>query len=38
LLSERYLQGCIQFSSSPEAGTTFYARYPLRPMPRWLAM
>ena len=37
LLSERYLQGHVEFSSSPEAGTTFYARYPLRPMPRWLA-
>lgn len=38
LLSERYLQGSVEFSSSLEAGTTFYARYPLRPMPRWLTM
>ena len=36
LISERYLQGSVEFSSSPEAGTTFYARYPLQPRPRWL--
>jgi signal transduction histidine kinase len=29
LLSERYLQGCVCFTSSPEEGTTFRARYPL---------
>ncbi len=29
LLSERYLQGRVWFTSSPEEGTTFYARYPL---------
>ncbi len=29
LLSERYLQGQISFTTSPEQGTTFVARYPL---------
>jgi K+-sensing histidine kinase KdpD len=29
LLSERYLNGSVGFSSSPEHGTTFVARYPL---------
>jgi signal transduction histidine kinase len=29
LLSERYLQGSVAFTSTPAAGTTFYARYPL---------
>jgi signal transduction histidine kinase len=29
LLSERYLRGRVAFTTSPEAGTTFYARYPL---------
>ncbi len=28
LLTERYLQGSIEFISSPEEGTTFRARYP----------
>jgi signal transduction histidine kinase len=30
LLSERYLQGNITFTTSPEGGTTFTGRYPLR--------
>ncbi|MFA6002432.1 MAG: HAMP domain-containing sensor histidine kinase [Elusimicrobiota bacterium] len=30
LLSERYLQGKVSFETSPSAGTTFIARYPLR--------
>ena len=30
LLSERYLQGCVSFTSSPGEGTTFRARYPLQ--------
>lgn len=29
LLSERYLSGRVSFTSTPEAGTTFYAWYPL---------
>lgn len=29
LLSERYLGGRVSFTSTPEAGTTFYAWYPL---------
>lgn len=29
LLSERYLQGHIWFETTPDNGTTFYARYPL---------
>jgi nitrogen fixation/metabolism regulation signal transduction histidine kinase len=29
LLTEQYLRGSIAFTSSPEAGTTFTARYPL---------
>jgi signal transduction histidine kinase len=29
LLSERYLQGEVSFTTSEEAGTTFFARYPL---------
>jgi signal transduction histidine kinase len=29
LLSERYLQGDVRFTTSARAGTTFYARYPL---------
>jgi signal transduction histidine kinase len=29
LLSERYLDGRVSFHSTPEAGTTFYAWYPL---------
>jgi signal transduction histidine kinase len=29
LLSERYLQGDVRFTTSASAGTTFYARYPL---------
>lgn len=36
LLSERYLQGRVEFASTPEAGTVFYARFPLRLMPAWL--
>jgi signal transduction histidine kinase len=31
VLTERYLEGEISFSSEPEAGTTFRARYPLCP-------
>ncbi len=29
LLSERYLQGTVWFETTPDHGTTFYARYPL---------
>jgi signal transduction histidine kinase len=29
LLSERYLQGAVSFTSTPETGTTFVGRYPL---------
>ncbi len=29
LLTERYLGGRVYFESTPEAGTTFYARYPI---------
>jgi signal transduction histidine kinase len=29
LLSERYLQGDVRFTTSPSEGTTFFARYPL---------
>jgi signal transduction histidine kinase len=32
LLSERYLKGTVSFTSSPAEGTTFRARYPLRPI------
>lgn len=32
LLSERYLQGRVFFTSSAEQGTTFYARYPIQPV------
>jgi len=32
LLTERYLGGCVGFTSSPEEGTTFRATYPLRLM------
>jgi len=31
LLSERYLEGEADFTSTPEAGTRFYVRLPLRP-------
>ncbi len=31
LLTERYLQGSVSFTSTPEAGTTFQVRYPLAP-------
>ncbi len=31
LLTERYLQGNVSFTSSPEQGTTFTVRYPLTP-------
>ena len=31
LLSERYLQGKVWFTSTPEAGTTFVGAYPLEP-------
>jgi len=30
LLSEQYLQGQVWFTTSPQAGTTFYCRIPLR--------
>ncbi len=30
LLSERYLQGQVSFTSCPESGTTFVGRYPLK--------
>lgn len=30
LLSERYLHGSITFTSTPESGTRFFARYPLQ--------
>jgi nitrogen-specific signal transduction histidine kinase len=30
LLSERYLQGQVSFTSSPESGTIFVGKYPLR--------
>ncbi len=33
LLTERYLQGTVSFSSTPEQGTIFRARYPLVPEP-----
>ncbi len=33
LLTERYLQGTVSFTSSPEQGTIFRARYPLAPGP-----
>lgn len=29
LITERYLGGSVRFESTPEAGTTFFARYPL---------
>jgi hypothetical protein len=29
LLTENYLDGKIEFTSTKEAGTTFYAKYPL---------
>jgi signal transduction histidine kinase len=29
MLSERYLRGSVWFESTPERGTTFYARYPI---------
>jgi signal transduction histidine kinase len=29
LLTERYLQGQVSFTTSPDAGTTFHVRYPL---------
>jgi len=31
LLTERYLQGTVSFTSTPEQGTTFQVRYPLTP-------
>lgn len=31
LLSERYLGGNVRFTTSPDEGTTFFARYPLMP-------
>jgi signal transduction histidine kinase len=31
LLTERYLQGRVSFTSTPEQGTTFKVRYPLAP-------
>ncbi len=31
LLTERYLQGHVSFTSTPEQGTTFQVRYPLAP-------
>jgi hypothetical protein len=34
LLSERYLNGAVDFESSPEDGTTFYARYPKKAIQR----
>ena len=30
LLSERYLHGSVSFTSTPEEGTIFRARYPLQ--------
>lgn len=30
-LSERYLNGTVEFETSPEGGTTFFATYPLHP-------
>jgi len=30
LLTERYLKGCVSFSTGPDEGTTFVARYPLK--------
>jgi len=34
LLSERYLEGCVGFTSSAKHGTTFTARYPLDQNPQ----
>ncbi|MGC9523232.1 MAG: PAS domain-containing sensor histidine kinase [Anaerolineae bacterium] len=31
MLTERYLEGEIEFASEPEAGTTFRVRYPIKP-------
>jgi len=31
VLTERYLEGEIDFISEPDQGTTFYARYPVSP-------
>ncbi len=31
LLTEKYLKGSVSFTTSPETGTTFEARYPLQP-------
>ena len=31
LLSERYLEGAVGFTSNEEQGTTFWARYPVQP-------
>lgn len=36
LLSERYLQGHVSFTTSREAGTVFTARYPRRLLPPWM--
>ncbi len=36
MLTERYLQGKLSFSSSPESGTTFTVRFPRRMMPTWV--
>lgn len=36
LLSERYLQGRVSFTTSREAGTTFSARYPRKLLPPWM--
>lgn len=33
LLTERYLKGKVDFESSPEKGTAFYVRLPVKPMP-----
>ena len=36
LLSKRYLQGSVGFTTSRESGTVFTARYPLRILPFWM--
>ena len=36
LLTERYLQGRISFTTSERSGTVFTARYPRRMLPSWM--